>query len=85
MVQKDDGRLGEAIDQLCDGLQSHQHFFRHIRDGGGRVEFYVGWFSIGNTSDIFTCALMQKLHTLGIDLLLDIYGKDQILQGEDFS
>lgn len=68
--------LNEMLDRVCNSLLPHQDLIRRIRDVGGRVEFYVYWFSIDNSGDTFSWELINKLGKLGIDLVLDVYGQD---------
>lgn len=75
-------KLSEMMDRMCNSLLPYQDLFRNIRDTGGRVEFYIGWFSVGNTRDAISCDLFRKLGQLGIELSFDVYGEsDPTLMG----
>ncbi|WP_256388442.1 hypothetical protein [Pandoraea sp. PE-S2R-1] len=39
------------------------------------MEFFIGWFSTGNTGETLDFELLKKLGELGIDLALDVYGE----------
>ncbi len=67
--------LHEVLDRVVDNLLQHEPLFCRIRKGGGRIEFFIGWFSVGNTGDTFSNNLLKKLGVLQIDLALDVYGE----------
>ena len=66
--------LHEALDRVVDDLLQYESLFCRIRDGSGCIEFFIGWFSTGNTGDIFSSILLKKLGRLQIDLAFDVYG-----------
>lgn len=65
--------LHEMLDRIAENLLSHEAFFSQIQNEGGRAEFFVGWYSTGNTGDVLNNNLLNKLAKLKIDLALDIY------------
>ncbi|MCE7915608.1 MAG: DUF4279 domain-containing protein [Nitrosomonas sp. PRO4] len=71
---KNHEELHETLDRVVDNLLQHESLFCRIRDDGGRIEFFIGWFSTGNTGDTFSSILLKKLGMLQIDLALDVYG-----------
>jgi len=66
--------LHETLDRVVDNLLQHESLFCRIRDSGGCIEFFIGWFSTGNTGDTFSNILLKKLGRLQIDLAFDVYG-----------
>ncbi|SEA75069.1 hypothetical protein SAMN05216411_1274 [Nitrosospira multiformis] len=62
--------------RVVDDLLQHKEIFRRIREDGGRAEFFIGWFSSGNTGDTFSHDLLRKMGELKIDLALDVYGSE---------
>jgi len=66
--------LHEEIKRHIDALSIYKDVFEMIRADGGRVEFFVGWFSSGNTGDLFKFDLLYELSQMQIDLAFDIYG-----------
>lgn len=46
---------------------------RQLASGGGRVEFFIGWFIDKNTDDVLPFDLLKKLADLQIDLSFDVY------------
>ena len=69
-----DEELHEMLDRIINNLMQHKDIFCLIRDSGGRSEFFVGWYSLGNTGDTFGYELLSKISELRIDLALDVYG-----------
>ena len=74
--RQEDEELNEMLNRVVTGLIQHKNLFDRIRDSGGRSEFFVGWYSPGNTGDTFSYELLNKISTLRIDLALDVYGGD---------
>jgi Domain of unknown function (DUF4279) len=71
-----DEELHDMLDRILNCLIQHKDLFYRIRDTGGRSEFFVGWYSPGNTGDTFSYELLNKINSLRIDLALDVYGRD---------
>jgi hypothetical protein len=74
--QQEDEELSDMLNRIVDDLIQHKDLFSRIRDNGGRSEFFVGWYSSGNTGDTFSYELLNKISALQIDLALDVYGGD---------
>jgi hypothetical protein len=68
-----DRTLAAALSELVERFSSKKSAFAKIRDDGGQVEFYVGWYIDGNRGDKFDTVLLAKLADLGVNLSLDIY------------
>jgi len=56
-------------------LSKHQKFFKDVRETGGSIEYFVGWFSSGsiNMNIVFEPELMQKTSALGVTIVLCAY------------
>lgn len=76
LTRLDDEDLHEMLDRVVDSLLQHKELFHQIRNNGGRSEFFIGWYSPGNTGDSFSYSLLSKLGDLQIDLAFDVYGKE---------
>lgn len=63
----------QTLERAVLNLIHHKDVLHDVRRGGGRVEFFVGWHSVGNTGDTFDFDLLTKIGVLGIDLALDVY------------
>lgn len=72
--------LHEILDKTVDCLLKHKDLFNKIHNCGGRSEFFIGWYSIGNTGDTFSSTLLYKLGEMKIDLALDVYGESNVEQ-----
>lgn len=72
----DDEELHSMLDRIVTGLMSHSDLFDKISVNGGHAEFFIGWYSPGNTGDLLNHELLNKLSQLKIDLALDVYGGD---------
>lgn len=75
LISQADEELHEMLERVCDGLLQHKSLFHRIEEERGRSEFFIGWFSTGNTGDTFSNALLSKLGALRIDLAFDVYGE----------
>jgi len=69
--------LAAALLGLATRLARHKSFFRRVRAEGGRIEFFVGWYFLGNSGGVLDTNLMKQLQSLGIDLSLDVYPPDE--------
>ncbi|MHA6903609.1 hypothetical protein ACEQ38_23580 [Ralstonia syzygii subsp. celebesensis] len=67
--------LHETLERVAVGLMQYKNVFQAIRRDGGRAEFFIGWYSTGNTGDTFDSELLKKLGELEIDLAFDVYGE----------
>lgn len=76
LTQHEGEELSELLDRIADELLPKKDIFRRIRTGGGRTEFFVGWYSASNSGQTFGSALLSKLGELSIDLALDVYGRE---------
>lgn len=74
LVVDNEFELSEEINRHANSLSVYRDIFEMIRADGGRIEFFIGWFSSGNTGDLFKFDLLDKLSQLKIDLAFDIYG-----------
>lgn len=74
LTRRGEEELHEMLNRTADELLPHKDIFCRIRAEGGRTEFFVGWYSTGNTGDEFNCILLGKLGELQIDLAIDVYG-----------
>ena len=74
LERRDTEELHEMLTRTIDGLMKHKEFFHRIRDDEGRTEFFIGWYSSGNSGDIFSHDLLGRLSDLKIDVALDVYG-----------
>jgi hypothetical protein len=68
-----DSECAAFIESAASALQPHATFLRRIRAGGGRVEFFVGWFGDKNFGDTFPHGTLALLAQLQIDLSFDVY------------
>ncbi len=76
LTQQQDEDLPSMLTRISQYLMPHKNLFQHIKEAGGSIEFFIGWFSVGNTGEIFDSLLLRRLGELGIDLALDVYGEN---------
>lgn len=76
-------RLNYEGDSLGDAIEIGLRLFdpipgtvAKIRQGGGGVEFFIGWFFDANGGDILPSPIMRRLADHGIDLSFDVYGPE---------
>jgi hypothetical protein len=68
-----DAECAAFVHSAAADLQQHSAFFRRVREEGGRVEFFIGWFGDRNVGDTFPHATLALLAELQIDLSFDVY------------
>jgi hypothetical protein len=71
-----DEDISTTLERFSISLDRHKDLFDRIRSNGGRIELFVGWFSVGNTGGTLPFELLSKLGDLEVDLALDIYGSE---------
>lgn len=67
--------LHETLERFAVDFMQYKNLFQAIRRDGGRAEFFIGWYSTGNTGDTFDSELLKRLGELGVDLAFDVYGE----------
>lgn len=68
--------LPDAIEKAISEFGRQSAVGREIRQSGGRVEFFIGWFFDKNGGDVLSAELLGRLADLGIDLSFDVYGPE---------
>ena len=53
-----------------------QAYLREIEETGGRIEYFVGWFSGLNSGEIFNWRFLEECAALRISLSFDVYGAE---------
>jgi len=69
----DPTEVEQALSEFADDLASLSEFFNGVREDGGKVELFVGLFSVGNIVVDLAPALMGKLAQAGLSICLDYY------------
>lgn len=72
------GALTETLVAMNQSLSSKREFLRALRESGGRVEYFIGWFTDFNSGEVLDWHLLQQCGDLGIDLALDVYGHREV-------
>jgi hypothetical protein len=75
--------LPKALEEATTSLEAHGDFLRLLRDTGGRVEFFVGWFFSANAGALLPHTLLARMGPLGVSLALDVYGATAEAPAED--
>ncbi len=55
-------------------LKPNIKFLRFLHSSGGRLEYFIGWYSDGNSGEEFDAELLTELSDLKIGLAFDFYG-----------
>ena len=76
LKKTDDIDLLSFLKTWNDKLDIHKLFFEKIVFSGGNIEYFIGWYSDGNSGEIFDIELMKKLVALNINLSIDYYGPE---------
>jgi hypothetical protein len=72
-VSVSDQPLEAEIAKLNDSLAGKQNVLLDIVATGGRIEYFVGWFSSKNSGFVLKHELSRQLAELKIDLSFDVY------------
>lgn len=62
-----------VLDKFTTGLSKNKVFLELISKTGGRVEFFIGWFSSGGSGFTLSSGLLKKIVEVGIELSFDFY------------
>lgn len=68
--------LVSHVSSIVAQLEMASEFFRQHAADGGDAELFLGLFVDGNFDDILPAELLAQLGALGIDLRLDVYGRE---------
>lgn len=68
--------LVDFLKKFNKSLYKHKTFLRSIRSTGGRLEYFVGWFSNKDSGESFDLELLEQLVELGVDLSLAVYSQE---------
>lgn len=69
--------LADALALHANQLLEHKRFLEELKNTGGTVEFFVGWFIERYAGDVFQADLLERMGAIGIDLTLEVYGSDE--------
>ncbi|MEE7545860.1 DUF4279 domain-containing protein [Xanthomonas sp. Kuri4-1] len=62
-----------AISNFSKELAKHKSFLDRLSATGGRLEYFIGWFSFENSGSVLEEGLLKLLADLKINLAFDIY------------
>jgi hypothetical protein len=65
--------IPQRIAEFTANLANHRAMLEQITSTGGTLNFFIGWFSDGNSGEEFDWDLLQKLADLKISLHFDVY------------
>jgi hypothetical protein len=68
--------VSKAIAAATNRYALFKDAFHEIRETGGGVEFFIGWFFERNGGDVIPADLLRQVGDLGIDLSFDVYGSE---------
>ena len=69
--------ISSAICDVLNGLLPHRSYLHTIRNGGGNIELFIGWFFENQSGDVLNYKCLALAGDLKIDLSFDIYPPDQ--------
>ncbi len=74
--QKQDMELVDFLKYWNDTFLKYKDYFMDIYSSGGRLEYFIAWYSEGNTGEVFDVVLLEQLATLKVELAIDFYSSD---------
>jgi len=66
--------LAKVIRETTLRLSTHKELLRELSMTGGKLEYFIGWYSSGNSGEEFDALLLKEAAELGIGLSFDFYG-----------
>jgi hypothetical protein len=73
IAEGDDGALAACLSRIVEALSPHADHLAEVCRTGGALSFYVFWYPNGDTGEVFTADLLQKMASLNIALGLNVY------------
>ena len=74
-LDRPDGlELSDFLKYWNDFFLKYMKFFNEINSTGGRLEYFIGWYSNKNSGEVFDVSLLKDLVALKIELAIDFYG-----------
>jgi hypothetical protein len=73
LLPKQPGDFVEGVRQLFSHLQSRRDFLRHVVEGGGRSELFIGIFAEESAGFTLRTADMLQLADLSLELSVEMY------------
>ncbi|MBT2766949.1 DUF4279 domain-containing protein [Stenotrophomonas sp. ISL-67] len=64
-----------AVAGISAKLLEKAEFLRHLKETGGRLEYFIGWFSTENSGFVLEHRLLKLISDLKINLAFDIYAE----------
>lgn len=65
-----------AVEKFTSALKEKKSFLEKITETGGRVEYFVGWFTTGNSGFSLEPHLLSQLAAIGVNLTINVYVED---------
>lgn len=72
--KNEDESLVYVINKINRDLKKRINFVHKIYESGGKFEYFIGWYSEGNSGEEFDAQLIKDLAELHIGLSFDFYG-----------
>jgi hypothetical protein len=72
--------LADFLKYYNKNLFKHKTFLKSIRSTGGKLEYFIGWFSDKDSGEVFDLELLEQLVELKIDLSIAVYEADRNIE-----
>lgn len=72
--QPKDTELIDFLKHWNNNLFKFKKFLNQIYSSGGRLEYFIGWYSKENSGEEFDVSFLKELVELKINLAIDFYG-----------
>ena len=73
LAKKKSGYFLEGVNEAIPLLSEKRDYLKKIRDGGGRMDLFIGVFIDASLGFVLTTAEMYSLSELGIDLSVEFH------------
>lgn len=65
--------ISDAINKANEKIGLHREFMANIVEGGGSIQYFVGWFIDGSSGEILSWKLLKDCSDLNVDIYFDVY------------
>jgi len=68
--------LEDFIAETNHRLRSYEEYFGELSNGGGHIEYFIGWYGLSNIGATFKPSVLKRTAELNIAIALDVYPGD---------
>lgn len=76
LPKKKDASLPKVLKDMNELLRKNSSYLKGLQTNGGKLEYFIGWFSESNSGESLDWELLKECADLRINLAFDVYGPE---------